>query len=457
MMTVDRSDNPIDDNSGFSLVELIICVAILAIATIPLMSAFSTSGIVIGKAQSVQNATSVAESVMEEIKGSSIEMLKNTTGYKYVEVSAADYDYSGFMGKSDAAKLSYCSALAGSNKGLLAQQKDKQFYVFYKHNVKPDAPAESGNGELFDVVATIDASVSYNTDSKKTDASDANSLELPVIERIDRVKHAVISKEINRLDASAAETWKNNYADRHPSESFSSIVVPDLTKDVIVTINEVSDTQTDVECYVRYHDSDKSFDPDTFGDGDACHIVEKVYSGSFADAEDARVYLFYQTAKQNIHYKNQKNGLGADEDKIVQEDVYITNTYAAGSEHKTRQVFLILQEDEKYSTGDDDYYKLDYGNTHMSINLKGGAGSVKVSQNSDDKLKDDGVIESGTLKVVTNLEKVTGGSHFYYNEKDDYIYQIEVQVFDSKGREKAHLKSTKNAERTPTPTPAPPS
>ena len=448
-----RSDNPIDDNRGFSLVEVVICVAILAIAVVPLMSAFSTSGIMIGRAQSMQNATSVGESVMEEIEGSSIEMLKNTSGYNSVIVT--DTNYTDFTGKSDSAKLSYCSALAGS-KGLVAQQKDTSFYVFYKKNVKPNVADPAADGDSYEVVATIDASKSYNTDSETANAADANSIELPVIERIDKSKHAVITRDINRLDASAAETWQNNYADRHPEETFGSITVPSITKDVIITINEAASDKTDVECYVRYHDSSKAFDLDSFDDGDENHIVEKVYSGSFSDADEARVYLFYQTAKQNIHIKNAKNGLGADEDKIVKEDVYIRNTCAVAGDHPKRQVYLVLQEDDKYSTGDDKYYQLEQGNTHMTVNVDGGLGLIKVARNDDANLKDDGVIESGSLMVVTNLEKVAGENHFYRNEKDDYIYEIEVQVFDKNGKERAHLKSTKSAEKTPTPTPESP-
>ena len=70
-------------NAGFSLVELIIVVSILAIAAVPLMKSMGMAARTNAKAQSIQNATSLAESVMEEMKSTPIEDLKTRYAGKY--------------------------------------------------------------------------------------------------------------------------------------------------------------------------------------------------------------------------------------------------------------------------------------------------------------------------------------------------------------------------------------
>ena len=452
------------DNKGFSLVELVICVAILAIATIPLMSAFTTSGRVIGKAQSIQNATSVAESVMEELKGSSIEQLKHTAGYTFLPEDTPSYTYSSFTGLSPSQRVTFGSGKVGANKAVLIQEgKDTPFYVFFKPNAKSNAEEASPDGELFNVVATIDAGQNYAgavVDGTDLTAGDANSIELPVIERIDKGKHAAISKEINRLDSSAVETWKNNYRDKNHLASTDPVsTLTSLTKEVEITINDdVNDVdhpenhKADVDCIVRYYQTSAG----SFA-ADACHVEEKVYSGTFLGSNDTRVYVFYQTAVQSIHTNNVVNSLSNDEFVIDHENIIIKSTSVnPRSEKNARKVYLILQQDDEHpvTPADTNYYMLDAGHTHMTVT----ADSVTVSDNSNTALESDGVIynSSKSLMVITNLPKTMGGeTRFYHKDKDDYIYALDVYVYDKDNNEKAHLHSTKDAEKTPTPTPVP--
>ena len=61
-------NNAIADNSGFSLVELIIAVLILSIITIPLLNLFVSSAKVNNKARKVLKATTVAQDIAEGFK-----------------------------------------------------------------------------------------------------------------------------------------------------------------------------------------------------------------------------------------------------------------------------------------------------------------------------------------------------------------------------------------------------
>lgn len=62
-------------NRGYTLIELIVAIAILAIIAIPLMHGFVTSARMNAKAREIEQATTVAQNVMEEIKVTSVEEL----------------------------------------------------------------------------------------------------------------------------------------------------------------------------------------------------------------------------------------------------------------------------------------------------------------------------------------------------------------------------------------------
>ncbi len=449
-------DYSFNNNRGFSLVELVLCIAIVAIATIPLMNAFSTSGIVIGKAQSVQNATSAAESVMEEVKGSTVNQLKDNPDYKYATDSLT---YSAFMSMTDEEKVDYGATKAAGSKCALIKESDG-FYVIYRSGI------ETG-GESFNAITTLDADGIYSVTptvtptpgeiSKVSDASDANSIKLPVIEKIDKGNHAVLSKEINRFDASAAETWRNNYRDaNHLARDASVSSLTKIKKEVLITIDDPitssdsADHKANIECEVRYYDGSKSqysLDPFAFS--------EKVYSGSFLGSLDTRAYVFYQTAKQSIHVTHKKRGEAAcpsDENIIKDEYVKITSTSVQLRSY-ARQVYFILQEDSVYPSGEgEDYYvlkKSGTSGTNLSIDAVTSSGNTLVKENDDAGLDSFGVIETPDkkLRVITNIPKKKGGNtHFYYNEESDHIYYVEVFVYDKNKDEIVRLKSTKDAE-----------
>ncbi|MDE7342172.1 MAG: prepilin-type N-terminal cleavage/methylation domain-containing protein [Lachnospiraceae bacterium] len=66
----------LNKNAGFSLVELLIAVIILAIIVVPLLHGFVTSARMNGKARQTQRAITVAQDLMEGLKAYDIEELK---------------------------------------------------------------------------------------------------------------------------------------------------------------------------------------------------------------------------------------------------------------------------------------------------------------------------------------------------------------------------------------------
>lgn len=259
-----RKLNKLDkNNKGFTLVELVICVGILVIASIPIAQSFGRAQKVNAKAQSMQNATSLAESVMEEIKGTTMDDLM------------ARYP----------SEMTYNA----SNKS----------YTLTRSSVA------SQQGERFDVVATI-ASDTYRTtdgdgdgyaDEKET-AEDANSIRLPSIEEIDTTYMSAISSlEINKYDQAAKD-----YFDEYSLNKRASAI---SQKDIdIIKQNEAGAVV--VKCNVTYYSSDSPT---------PLEYTREVYTGSYvpnaAGEIPNNIYIFYRrciTGNEHINVVDTSSG-----------------------------------------------------------------------------------------------------------------------------------------------------
>ena len=81
------------NDKGFSLVEVLVAVVILALVAGPILMAFVMSARFNARARETQRISTVAESVMEEFKGLSIKLARNPAS-GYTELSGAPSGYS---------------------------------------------------------------------------------------------------------------------------------------------------------------------------------------------------------------------------------------------------------------------------------------------------------------------------------------------------------------------------
>lgn len=86
-----RSNRKNSNNAGFTLIEIILCVAILAIAFLPMLKYFSDSLQYTQKSKMTQMATLTAQTVLEEIKAKdSLESVKKQ--YEQEKLTTAGYE-----------------------------------------------------------------------------------------------------------------------------------------------------------------------------------------------------------------------------------------------------------------------------------------------------------------------------------------------------------------------------
>lgn len=258
------------NNSGFSIVELIIAVAILATVAIPIMKSFSTATVTTFKAQSIQNATSIAEKVMEEVKavpGKTIET------YDFVENIKTD-------------------DLGNPVQDALGNNITYKDYRLRKTN------QTATSGEQFDVFVEFSEG-SYNTDVGKTDVSDINSMEFPDLYAVDSDKHIVVSWEMNSYDASAVENLA--YKANAPKSSITS----GGEKKTTITLTGGDTQDISAQCDVTYTYSGKELKYTVFNKTASDIAIEdgKKNSGG------PHVYLFYTTTNQinaTDYFQNEK-------------------------------------------------------------------------------------------------------------------------------------------------------
>ena len=389
------SDNKsiINDNSGLSIVEVLVAVAILAIVFVPLLKTFTQASTINARAQKLQNVTSLAEGVMEDVKGKSIQELHDLA-VERPDVSFLPLDEDGTL-----------------TKGNL---KNVPPYTVTYENVT------ATQGITYDAVVTI-ATENYKNKDKDADdigdVSDANIRELPQINKVDSNKNAVLSWELNKYDNKALE----NLAAENSVSGSDIAALKDSYKDtaekyINIEIKEDTDTSsTKVSCEVEYktgNASDKS-------------LKYLVYTGYFVEplaSEPAGpdIYLFY-TLTEKV-----KDGAGYISEPIKKENIKIEDK-TTGKKHN---VYFIVQDGiNKLST---------YNGSEVTINVSGSGYSETISYNKTSIIPDAITLlagastpddESDDVYFFSNLKDKNGNSGELFNSKSkDRIYYVTVEI-----------------------------
>lgn len=361
------------NNNGFSLVELLVAVAILSVIVVPIMKSFTTSAITSAKAQSMQNATSLAEKQMEIVKTKTIKQLIEDDGFI-----------------KDESNNSY----KGKYKGVTAT-----------------------NGEKFDVYVDI-TSDKYSKESA-ADVSDINSIELPKLYDIQNSKpHAVISWEINEYDMSAVQTlaYKMAVTEESISETGKKATIIDMKDDGTI------------DCFVEYYINQNNSTPD---------MKYKVYSNSLGNAyeivneskDDGGPHLY-------IVYTMSEHMNSAENQYFKNEEIHITdNTKRPDVSKKYRQnIYIIMQHDLKDMRDGNSNLKVYIEGKAICIKKDGYPDKTKLIL--PDAMEDEPFANKWQLNtdedsyLYTNFLPASEDvdASLFYGEKKDRIYQVRVRL-----------------------------
>ena len=400
------SDNKsiINDNSGLSIVEVLVAVAILAIVFVPLLKTFTQASTINARAQKLQNVTSLAEGVMEDVKGKSIQELHDLA-VEREDVSFLPLDKDGTLTKGNLNNV-------------------PPYTVTYEN-------VTATQGITYDAVVTISTDNYKSTDRSDArkanklshnddigDVSDANIRELPQINKVDSNKNAVLSWELNKYDNKALE----NLAAENSVSGSDIATLKDSYKDtaekhINIEIKEDTDTSsTKVSCEVEYKTGKNASDKS---------LKYLVYTGYFVEplaSEPAgpNIYLFY-TLSENV-----KDGASNIADPIKKENIKIEDK-TTGKKHN---VYFIVQDGiNELST---------INGSEVTINVSGSGYSETISYNKTSIIPDAITLlagastpddESDDVYFFSNLKDKNGNSGELFNSKSkDRIYYVTVEI-----------------------------
>ena len=117
------------NNKGFSLIELLVAITILAVVMIPMLHSFITSARANAKARKVMEATTAAQNLMEEMKSENLPKYLTDKGFSKVPVMKdedsgeqyKDVDGNGIVGYYKAFDSSESSALTVNDREFRAK------------------------------------------------------------------------------------------------------------------------------------------------------------------------------------------------------------------------------------------------------------------------------------------------------------------------------------------------
>ena len=199
-----RKDPTEYSDKGFTLVEVIIAVVIMAIAAIPILHAFSTTANTSARALVKMRATNAAENIMEDIKGRSLEEVIETYGDPSVT-------YPNFAGKN------LVDPDADPGKGYVPR-KDKDgntILAGYKFELKTQNSKYNK-----DINDAIDRGFVATIEIDPTFYPNINSVNLSDFDEVSSAHSAIIT-----VDESLDEQAVNKFADLN-SHMESLYVIP---------------------------------------------------------------------------------------------------------------------------------------------------------------------------------------------------------------------------------------
>ena len=231
------------NSGGFSLVEVLVCIAILAIISVPILAGFRTSMYYTNRAHKTQTATAYAQSVLETVKSTEVkefvQQIENATD--------ADGNQTGSVEES------VDTSLQAEFNGDTAYTDE-----FFKTIRCKQKDIDIG-GKLYDMEVVFNPtgySQKKDDPASSTAANDANVYAVSSVDDVNGMLFPVIADEINQYEGTGSEPSaalynlreqlkKDQYVDEYVDGTSNIRKVIDqlltiynnLTKRVVVTID----------------------------------------------------------------------------------------------------------------------------------------------------------------------------------------------------------------------------
>lgn len=370
------------DNKGFTLVEILVAMAVLAIVTIPLLSYFSDASKLNALSSKRHKANLAAQTVMEDFKNR--------------ELKAIAEEYQGFSGTSGQyTDGTYSSKVVPTSPFVFTPNGKDDPYYFQLSNY-------SCGGSKYDVRIKVDEGIYKNNRSPSGGGIIYNNEFLDYnITDVEGNKNAVIVENSNDSQGVANMLYNLylNQGNTDPGGTVYSLINANLKKVIKLSVNTESGTKIKVVCSFQY----------------SCPVIPAIASetrqidkyDAVFDSLDA-IYIFYRplyNSMQNEEIKIESDIPGAEKLSslfdfyIIAKDAELYNTYML---YETSSPLKLVQD------GDGNF-----GETNKS-------------------LKNNVTVQGESYKVPPIGSTLRTVDASYYNrrtEREQRLFEIEVSVY----------------------------
>ena len=377
-----------NNNKGFSLVEVLVAIAILGIVTIPLLKAFTTSAVVNRNARRTENANAVATAYMEEFKSLSVKQLLAT----YPD----SYTYNSDSGK-------------------------------YEFDLTGKTNSTGANNEKFDVKVVLDPT-QYRTSTKKVLINDYL---MPNFTELDKKKNFVSFDDLAAAD-STAQTMLGKANRAGIKKTITINVTLKYSGLVDGTGNKALYKQTTSANVLYESGSDKYELENVFLEEKLISNIKSVATSGGGTAFDmsraARDVYFFITP---YDWFNSEEGMATDK-IVINYNYYDVDKTVYGETDSTDGPNLYLVQQESRATETSDLSILNKEKVIVNQNFYGvGEGEVVSTEQYLNVYSN--ISGWGDEKTIT----VNGKS-----KKNDFLYNLSVMV-DYDGENLVNTRSTK--------------
>jgi prepilin-type N-terminal cleavage/methylation domain-containing protein len=391
-----------ENQKGFTLLELLISIAILAVVITPFLMVYLTTTTMNAKSKASQQAKVAATNIMEEIRSMSVE-----------EVLEKSTPVAGEDGTADGT------------------------YQYTK--------VQTVNGTDYTVVATLDPT--YTTDdtagSETDEATDYNHQGFAELYSMNSAYDAFYEVDVSQDNQAIAEIARG---DNNNGEAAKQGVLDNLYRIITLTIRKESGV---TKVYAKTH----------YGvSGDKVYDVSEqcVYSNGSETDNLRNIYLFYQPLYNNDSYHSGYNSNNKETINIINEanipcTVYVCEQNSNAARENNYLINLRLVE-----TARSDSDLIANGKvqvvTHVWTNVDSDRISAYQGKRSDTvsnrKLNLMYGFDSGTVA----LERAIGGKTYYASQlmdlntlagehTEDLVYKVTVKAYKGTGENKANESS----------------
>ncbi len=389
-------------NQGFSLVEVLVAMAILAIISLPILTSFANSAKINAKARRVENANTVASDVVEQFKSMSIDELTAKYAGKYHRYESVE-----------AAQAAMSANNAGSP---LEETREAQVTDCYVFTVE----STGNNGEAFETKVLLDPSAYTNGgigDANET--NNINSYAMPQYSSLSSDKNVLIRdevyadevtalKEVNATGDTGAKVKKT--MELHISISESDSILHTYMLNVGGSVIYANGTKTFEVPYTK-----KSYTM-------TAQAIEGGRMKLSAEQGVKNVYLFYTPFDTTL----KASGVySSDEIKITYD--YPDKTLVDCSDCN----IYIVQQNKQNGAGQN----MLLNKSNVSVTINGGKPDL-VSKGTLNLSKVTG--ELGPVSIYSNIDgwnslgdestKNNGISHEVQTNGQGYLYRMTIQV-----------------------------